>query len=260
MAESAEEIVNTALLYIGHSTPIDDLQSDTDNAAVVANRVYTKTRDELLRAYGWPRATRRARLTLVGGAVWASGTTYAAQAGVTYNGHTYLALQSGNTGNQPDISPTWWRQVDRDGWAYTYVLPNDVITALYLWSGVLSPRIDQDPQFSLEDDDQLGTLLLTNWGGMTTPALALNPTPPPTVLVYVSNLLDVQNYSPDFEDALAWKLAIKLGAGLRKDRQTVLDARAGYQAALAEAMANARRESMPPDASMLPPEHIAGRW
>lgn len=39
---------------------------------------------------------------------WASGTTYAAGASVNYNGVVYVSLAASNTGNEPDISPTWW--------------------------------------------------------------------------------------------------------------------------------------------------------
>src|SRR5258706_426556 len=41
-------------------------------------------------------------------AAWASGTTYAAGAGVTLNDIAYISLAAGNIGNSPDVSPTKW--------------------------------------------------------------------------------------------------------------------------------------------------------
>lgn len=41
-------------------------------------------------------------------AAWASGTTYAANNPVTYNGLTYYSVAGSNTGNQPDLNPVKW--------------------------------------------------------------------------------------------------------------------------------------------------------
>jgi hypothetical protein len=47
---------------------------------------------------------------------WAIGNTYIVDAAVLYNGVSYNSLTSGNVGNQPDISPTFWSKVDgKDG-------------------------------------------------------------------------------------------------------------------------------------------------
>jgi len=40
---------------------------------------------------------------------WVSGTTYAIGARVYYGGSNYTSLQNSNTGNEPDISPTFWQ-------------------------------------------------------------------------------------------------------------------------------------------------------
>jgi hypothetical protein len=49
-------------------------------------------------------------------AAWASGTTYpngpGTSAQVSFSGHNYVSIQAANTGNQPDISPTWWLLAD----------------------------------------------------------------------------------------------------------------------------------------------------
>lgn len=41
---------------------------------------------------------------------FSNGTTYAAGQAVSYtpNGNSYISLAGGNTGNEPDTSPTWW--------------------------------------------------------------------------------------------------------------------------------------------------------
>lgn len=39
---------------------------------------------------------------------WVTGTTYAADAYVSYSGYIYKSLQASNTGNTPDSEPTWW--------------------------------------------------------------------------------------------------------------------------------------------------------
>ncbi|GJD30016.1 hypothetical protein PMNALOAF_1259 [Methylobacterium adhaesivum] len=49
------------------------------------------------------------------GAAYAAGTTYAKNAGVSYNGSSYVSLQNANTGHQPDTSPTWWQLVAQKG-------------------------------------------------------------------------------------------------------------------------------------------------
>jgi len=45
-------------------------------------------------------------LTISG--AWAIGTTYAQNAGVTFDGVTYISVIGGNVGNQPDTSPHQW--------------------------------------------------------------------------------------------------------------------------------------------------------
>lgn len=47
-------------------------------------------------------------------ASYAGGTTYALGAVVRYNTRLYESLQAGNTGHQPDSSPTWWLDTGAD--------------------------------------------------------------------------------------------------------------------------------------------------
>jgi len=45
-------------------------------------------------------------------ATWLIGTTYGLDVLTTYSGGLWRSLQVGNTGNQPDISPIWWVQMN----------------------------------------------------------------------------------------------------------------------------------------------------
>ncbi len=49
-----------------------------------------------------------ARISVVGAAAYAGGTTYGVGDLVTYSGVVYYSRVASNTGNQPDISPTQW--------------------------------------------------------------------------------------------------------------------------------------------------------
>lgn len=44
----------------------------------------------------------------VNAAAWVVGTTYAANAVVSYLGRNWTSVQAANTGNTPDTSPLWW--------------------------------------------------------------------------------------------------------------------------------------------------------
>lgn len=64
MASSETEIANMALRHLGQS---DEIASLTENspAATTCNRFYDVARDELLRSFRWPFATRFVALALV---------------------------------------------------------------------------------------------------------------------------------------------------------------------------------------------------
>lgn len=54
----------------------------------------------------------RAQVNVTGAPAYDAGTNYDKDAFVTYSGVQYISLQPANTGNQPDISPAWWRAQD----------------------------------------------------------------------------------------------------------------------------------------------------
>ena len=53
---------------------------------------------------------------------YAAATTYALDARVNYSGKIYKSLQAGNTGNQPDVSPTFWEYVTDNNLYYSCIV------------------------------------------------------------------------------------------------------------------------------------------
>jgi hypothetical protein len=66
VAASEAEICNLALLLVGNTQFLDDLDDPTEAGEVCA-QVYEKARDAALEAYPWPFATRRQSLALIAG-------------------------------------------------------------------------------------------------------------------------------------------------------------------------------------------------
>ena len=58
--------------------------------------------------YFWIRNTPALYLS----PAYVAGTTYATDDRVQYDEEAYYSIQDANTGNQPDISPLWWRLVE----------------------------------------------------------------------------------------------------------------------------------------------------
>lgn len=65
MASSTTEIANLALLHLGQSVSIADLDTENSSAARVLRRLYELCRDEVLLEIPWPFATRIEELSLV---------------------------------------------------------------------------------------------------------------------------------------------------------------------------------------------------
>lgn len=130
------------------------------------------------------------------------------------------------------------------GWTYAFALPATSLKIRGIYAGVRNPRTDEQVKYVLERDTALGiTVILTD-------------EPAPEV-VFTALVDDVSMFPPDFDDALAWRHAIKQAAALRKDPKTVQLAAAGYRDALAVAWSNAARENRGDDPPA--PDWIAGR-
>jgi len=61
--------------------------------------------------------------------LYSSGTTYALDAVVRYNGVIYQSLQASNTNHQPDISPTWWIELYADNMHAAFDIQTSTISS-----------------------------------------------------------------------------------------------------------------------------------
>jgi hypothetical protein len=137
------------------------------------------------------------------------------------------------------------------GWTYAFAYPAGCVRIRGIYAGNRNPRSEAEKtRYVIEYDSTLQAKVI------------LTDEPNPEI-VFTTNFRpttdagDVSQFQSDFVDALAWKLAIKFAAGLRKDEATVKLAAQGYQTALGVAAANGAIESIgdaQPD-----PSWIAGR-
>jgi hypothetical protein len=230
VAASEAAIANLALLNIGHTKFITALD-DATTEAEVCNLVYAQTRDEMLGAFRWPFAKKRATPSPLGGVAYVAGDTYAEGQMVTSASLIYVALAGDggtNVGHTPASNATWWRHVSRTDWSYIFLLPTDAIEVRSV-SSVISAADDEAVPYEIESDDTLGTILVTNEAA---PEVA-----------YTVRITNVAVYPPSFTKALAWALAVRLGAALRKDPTVVKGAMEAAQQALVDAVAEARRSN-----------------
>lgn len=124
MATSVEDIVNLALILIGHTNPVVSLATDGTETADVANAVYEQDRDEVLAAFWWPFALRRALPAALDATTLAAG-----------------AVPS--------------------GWGYAFAIPGDAVAGEI--HGIYPMDTGLAPNFALEYDGALGqTVILTN--------------------------------------------------------------------------------------------------
>lgn len=118
------QVANLALGLIGQRQLLDNLTGQSTEAQVAKN-YFASTRNELLEAWHWRFATKRAVLAL---ATDASGDA-----------------------------------VTRSGWGYCYVCPADMLTAQRIWNGDREPGAGERVPFTLESNDGgTGMLLLTD--------------------------------------------------------------------------------------------------
>lgn len=118
------EVCNLALGLVGQRQFIDRLDDDSTEAEV-CNRLFASTRNELLEAWHWRFATKRAVLAL---AATSAGALLA-----------------------------------RSGWAYCYVAPTGMLKARRIWDGDRAPGAGSRIPFGKElNDDSTGHLILTD--------------------------------------------------------------------------------------------------
>lgn len=275
MADSDASIANMALLNIGDTKGFIGSLDDPSDQAVACKLVYATLRDKLLRSFGWPFAARRAYPAQLGGAAFVAGTSYALGAYVSFvpgianvanppetlTTFVYLSLQAANLGNNPDVSPTWWRQISRAAYAYVFLPPGDLLKVNGLYHrGTRNPREDQQIPYAIEYEPAPGPgqLLFTDGHlpGESSPS-STSSTSLSIELEYTARVTDPHQFPPDFDETLAWAIAEKLALGLRKDPAEAKAAHTAYLEALNEAAANALQEV--PREQQPVPSHIAAR-
>lgn len=147
-----------------------------------------------------PSATSGSVTLTFGQALYASGTVYSTGTIVYWNGNRYTSLQSSNTGNQPDISPTWWqlsvgtsganqaqwfqtdvgRQVrlfsEPGGWAIgtTYAVGALVKYAGVYWSSLAAGNVGNQPDISPTEWEVNPNAAVWVWGTVTSVTDNLN--------------------------------------------------------------------------------------
>lgn len=157
------EICTVALGRVGEKQSVDNLTGNTTSAKL-CRAVYAMARDAALEEYPWPFAARRA----------------------------VLAVEADSSDDDESRATA--------GWTYTYRLPADLLCPRYIETGLLNPAADQQIAFSLEDDSDVGPVLLTNKQDAE--------------LVYTRKVTETGKFTPLFTDALAWRVAYELSFSL----------------------------------------------
>lgn len=124
---SSTVVSNMALSHLGHGTEIADLDSDNSKEAKACRRFYDVARDEMLREFVWPFATKVLTLALVS------------------------EKDSDDTG---DIHPT-------DEWYYAYRYPADCLMLRKIQSSIRNDNRQTRIPYRLIADD-VGSLILTD--------------------------------------------------------------------------------------------------
>jgi hypothetical protein len=133
MPSSVVDIYNLALQAIGESTLI---QGDEDDnlEAEVCRQQYPLCLRSMLQRFAWPWATQQAELNEAVD-TYDSGTTYAEDALVRYEGWVFSSVAGSNVGHIPDREDTtyWTPQYPSAlGWGYVYSLPVDCVRPVAL--------------------------------------------------------------------------------------------------------------------------------
>lgn len=158
MAQSQLDLYNKALSVIGADYTVEAV----DEASVPAETCelwYDEVRRVVLRAAHWGSARKVARLTLEA---------------------------------ERDLSADWVTSDPEPGFAYSYVIPSDLLAARYL---------SHFGEFTISNDDD-EKILNTNWGSDTA---SERP-----VLIYTFDQTDVSKWEPDLYVAIAYSLAAQI--------------------------------------------------
>jgi len=203
---TAVDIVNMALQRIGSAARIASLDEKAPEAQL-GGFWYAMHRDTALASYAWPWATRRQK------------------------------LQRLDTGTTPV-------EARRSGWACVYAMPDECLTALYLWTGQRNPPAELRAPFSVE----MAT---------ASEARVLLADMEDAELVYVARVVDASRFPPLFAQALSYLVAADLARSLRKDEALASRLEGNWEVARARAAASAANQSQGDEAPL--PDFIRAR-
>ena len=204
---SEVSIANLALLRVGSTQTISSF-TDGSNEANQAGAAYPQCRDAVLADFPWPWAKAETPLSQVAG---------------------------------PEIN----KLRARAEWSRSYRYPSDAVKILSLMPTPAKSDIPygysqtwkRDPtnpspiDFDIGSDSQ-GRLILTDCYGIGNGMTA----------IYTQKVSDPNQFSPDFADALAWRIAIDLSMGLAFSDQKRQGAEHGYEMTMRKARATAMNE------------------
>jgi hypothetical protein len=115
-----------------------------------------------------------------------------------------------------------------DQWAYAFLYPEDCVFLRGLYPGVRNPLEEQKYEHDLHSDATVGKIILADVAAPT--------------LQGTARIEDEGQFSSDFVEALAWKLAFKFATSIRKDPKAAQLAFSSYRAAAGTASANSNQE------------------
>ncbi len=135
----------------------------------------------------------------------------------------------------------------RNGWAYTYATPVDLIAAQHITvDGIRAPAPEARIPFKIEAD---------NGGhGPTVAGKVVLTDQDAAELVYTARVTTPALWSGAFVEALSWKLAAKFALGIQKKPAVALQMEQAFERALAIAAASQYRQSTedrPPDSEFI---------
>lgn len=238
------------------------------------SRAYAQKRDLLFEKYkDWTFTKRRAYPAQLGGATYDPAVAYALGAYVSFKplpglvanmprgiGATtfvYVSLQAGNTGNEPDASPTFWRQISRPEWACIFQLPADFIEVIKIYPDIRNPREDQEVPFALEYEPPPGPGRLLFTDG-SYPGVLQQPTQRQIGLSYKARVTDPSQFPTGFTEALAWELAVDVSTSIVKNPENAIRCKKAAEIEFNSAVANDKRNRRPDQPPI--PSSIAARF
>jgi hypothetical protein len=171
------DMVNLALTRIGRKDYIGSIYEGSE-AAVVALRIYSETRDEMLRAYDWGFAERNINMTLL--------------------------KQAPTTGYFP---PNTWNPATNPPppWLFEYTYPSDCLKVR---------AVKPVPLYVLNFDPQPNVFAVENDNNFTPAQKVILCNVPAAMLVYTGQVTDCTTWEADFIDAFASKLGLRLAPAL----------------------------------------------